>query len=255
MASDVRNIYRLENNLERLSGIRALAPRLPTTLHREAVSRSSANPRADSRAEELIALIPHLSGDVREEAQSQALEAIRLIDSDSIKADRLQQLFDHLTPSFQRRAVSLALDMRLVEYRVRTLARMAKGLSATELKEVTLEAHALPHPHARMHALADLVGCLSGSERIRALLALRSTMEQVSRSDIRADVVRGLQASIEHHELHPLWCDMLRSLARKHRSDLNFHLGNFADMLVAMGGPSTANEVVRSLLEVERFWP
>jgi hypothetical protein len=186
----------LTNTLKRRT-LAALAPYLPAPLLAEALDASHRLVDADEQTAALIALVPHLSGKLQEEAIVEALKAAPAMSYQGKWKGVLSALAPHLSEPLMRQALAVARAIKRpslqtgvkfdgivpwdfepsegeLDERADALATLAPHIPEPLLVEAIAAARALEDGHQRANALAALAPRLSRLLLAEALAATRT---------------------------------------------------------------------------------
>ena len=213
----------LTNTLKRRT-LAALAPYLPESLLVVALDASRRLVDADERTAALIALVPHLSGKLQEEAIVEALKAAPGMSYQGKWKGVLSALAPHLSEPLMRQALAVARAIkrtslqtgvtfdRIVPWdfepsegeldeRADALAALAPYLTEPLLVEAIAAARALEDRHQRAKALAALAPRLSPSLLAEAEVATRTIGDVSRRAWLLSELERNLPKSARFEEL------------------------------------------------------
>jgi hypothetical protein len=204
----------------------ALAPHLPEPLLGEALETARAIKWGADRSRALAAIAPNLPEPQRMQALAEALKALGSRYSRYAWSRALKALAPHLPEPLLGEALETARAIKFGANRSRALAAIAPHL---------------PEPQ-RAQAFAEALG------------AARTIGDEGDRSSALAALGEHLGTSPVSF-LHALWSETLPVLASRSRCDLLSDLQSLLPVIIRLGGPQAAAQVLSAIRDVGRWWP
>ena len=258
-ASQQRGV--LEEALELASGIdepsargsalQALGPLLPEDLAERAFRAAEAIDWIAGRAWALQAIGPRLP----ERLVPEAIAVARRIDDEQSREAALSGLIPRLPLSEALREAAALHD---APSRGRALLALAPSLRKGDLPVALDVARSLDPPYWRAQVLLALQPHAQGSLSTELLgEAIAALGETLPGGDPRAMVDRAAPGllSLSRPELLVAWEQLLANFEQRARADLLLVLEAAAAVVERLGGPGSADDCARTVLEVTAAWP
>ena len=191
----------------RARALAALAPRL-SEQQIDALLDKTRDGRIADGASLVVAIVTRLEGDQLSRAVAEALTAARSIDEPQTRANLLIALMPHVRQDIDL-VVSDALQATLAiadpRERANALGSLAPYLSGADLDTALETAWQMPDPHSRAHALARLLIRFTGEERevavARALDAASTVDNGFARASVLAALVPVITSEAAKHDV------------------------------------------------------
>jgi len=265
------------NEHSRAEALSRLASYLPEPLLREALAMTRSIEGAKHRAEALISLASCLSGVERDAVLEEALETARAIERGEERAIALATAIPQLPEAKRCGILDEALEAAQGEIQeqertgrehsskhvispVMALSELAPYLTQAKRAAVLQKVMALPEYSYWGYgsiALVHLAPYFSERELEQALRkAIRAAYvdeDYISRG-LLLEEIAPLLAELSSGVLHPLWQEMLHTLAVQPRSDLLSDLGALSQVIAALGDAPTMKKIIYAIQNVGGAW-
>lgn len=210
-SSTLDAIAEIQNEDERAAAFIAFVPHLEypsridkehfPTLLEQALRIAITMPRRHIRARCLVALAPHLTGDL----QGEALASVHSLDNEGERAVLLAELAPTLQPDMLVASLAVAHTMREQDARVHALTILAHYVPEQARAQTLLDALAaaanLPHHYERVTALINLVDILPPTLQEQAFTNALETSRLIENENARSRALSLLGQHLPQHLL------------------------------------------------------
>jgi hypothetical protein len=280
------------NSVSQAESLKLVAPDLPPLLLSEALEVASEIKDDLSRANALVALMPHINKEQQAEALPELFAATKKIKDDSVRASTLTSIIPHLNDELKAQvlvaALAAAREIKDEYKRASALAFMFPHLN-DELKVQTLTAvREIKDESARAGTLSNLAPLLNKELKVQALqealAAAREIKDEYKRASALSDLAPNLDNHIQISVLSDLfylqdantyslgiafktWEEIefkglkeniipfIHFIAQKDRKKGMEVVQLLTPALVHFRGPDITAELFRAIVDTARWWP